>query len=69
MALRTWAIVSSGFFPPMLQAELRQEQMAHAGQDQVSLDGDVLANFEVVHAKFRLAVLEHPLDPPAAERL
>ena len=42
--------------------------MADAAHDQVTLDADVPADFEVVHAEFTLAVLEHPLNAPAAER-
>ena len=42
--------------------------MADTAHDQVTLEADVPADFEVVHAELALAVLEHPLNPPAAER-
>ncbi len=42
--------------------------MADAAHDQVTLEADVPTDFEVVHAEFALAVLEHPFNPPAAER-
>ena len=38
VAVRTWATVRSGFFPPVLLSEFGQEQMADAGQDEVVPD-------------------------------
>src|SRR3972149_5250111 len=67
VAVRTWHNVSSVFFVALGQAELGQEQMAHAGQDQMPPNRDVLADLEVIHAQFRLAILEESLDPPAAK--
>ena len=58
VAVRTWQTVTSGFFPPLLLAELGQEQMTHAGQDQVALDRKVVADLEVVHAQLGLGVLQ-----------
>ena len=46
----------------MIQAELRQKQVANAGQDQVPDDRGILAHLEVVHSQFRFAVLEQPFD-------
>ena len=42
--------------------------MADTAHDQVTLDADVPADFEVIHAELALAVLEHSLNSPAAER-
>jgi len=36
VAVRTWQTVTSRFFPPLGQAELGQEQVAHAGQHQMA---------------------------------
>jgi len=67
VASRTWHTVNSGFFPPVGQPELRQEQMTDARQDQVTHDRAILPHLEVVHAQLRLTVLEQPFDMPAAE--
>ncbi len=66
VAVRNWQRVRSGFFSPMLQTELGQEQMADAGQNQMPTNGEILADLEVVHAQLALAVFENSLDAPAA---
>jgi len=69
VAVRTWATVRCGFFPPMGLVELGKEQVTDATEDQVPLNRAVRAHLEMIHPQFPLAVLEHPLDLPAAERL
>src|ERR1700690_2836932 len=66
-ASRTWHTVRAGAFGPPALAELGEERVAHAREDQVPLDRHVPAGLEVVHPQFAFAVLEQPLDPPAAE--
>jgi len=68
VAVRTCETVRPGCFPLLLLVELRQEQMAHATEDQVPLDGLPVTHLEVVHPQFALGVLEHPLDLEPAER-
>jgi len=51
----------------MPPAELREEQVAEATEDQVTADGRPLADLEVVHAEFVLGLLEHAFDASAAE--
>jgi len=51
----------------MLQTELGEEHVAHAGQDQVPTDRLKLTNLKVIHPQLHLAVLEGPLDRPPAE--
>jgi len=50
----------------MVVAELGQEQMTDAGQDQVPRDRPEVANFKVIQPQFGLAVLEQSFNPPAA---
>ena len=52
VAARTWQTVRSGFFPPVRQAELTEEDMAEATEDQMSLNRAELANLEVIHPQF-----------------
>src|SRR3990172_1350973 len=54
VAVRNWARVRPSLFSPLLLAELGQEQMAHAGQEQMPLNGDVPANLKVIQAQFVL---------------
>src|SRR3989337_483816 len=67
VAVRSWAMVRPSFFPPVSQAELGQEQMTHAGQDQMPLNGNALANPKLIHAQVVLRVLEESLDAPSRE--
>lgn len=55
-------------FSHFRQPELRREQMADGAEHEVPPDRAVLAVPEVVHPKFAFGVLEHPFDPPPAER-
>src|SRR3970040_1758835 len=52
VVVRNWAMVRPSLFSPMLLAELAQEQMAHAGQHQMSPNRDVLADLEVIQPQF-----------------
>src|SRR4030043_699583 len=67
VAVRTWQSVRPGFFPPMFQAELAQENVAQATEDQVPLDREILAHFKMIHPQFRLAVLEGAFDDPTGK--
>ena len=51
LAVRTWQTVSSGFFPPLLLAGLREEQLGYRGHDQVALQALVVADFKVTQAQ------------------
>src|SRR3989304_8139671 len=57
VAVRSWAIVRPSFFPPVSQAELGQNQMTYAGQDQMPLNGNVAADLKVVHPQLLLGIL------------
>src|SRR3972149_4029689 len=67
VAVRSWAMVRPSFFPPVSQAELGQEQMTHAGQDQMPLNGNVAADLQGVHPQLILGILEESLDAPSRE--
>src|SRR3990172_12386010 len=68
VAVRNWARVRPSLFSPLLLAELGEEKRAHAGQEQMPLNGDVPANLKVIQAQFVLGVLEHSFDAPSRER-
>src|SRR5204862_5684773 len=68
VAVRTWHSESSEFSPPMFPLEFRKEQVTHAAQDQMTLNGQVFADFKMVQAQFALAILEHAFDLPTAKR-
>src|SRR4051812_44322888 len=65
IAVCTWHSVNSGFFPPELLSHPRQEQVAHAAQDQVSFQTPITASFILVQPDLALLVLEATLDSPA----
>src|SRR5512147_1120105 len=52
VAVRTWQTVRLGFFPPVSQAELAEEDVAQTTEDQVPLDGEEPADLEVIHPQF-----------------
>src|ERR1051326_8243290 len=66
-AVRTWHRVISGFFPPQPLGLLGQEEVTQLRDEQVSLEGMVLAHFKVRQAEFGLLVLQTARDGPAGE--
>src|SRR4051794_11053025 len=58
IAVCTWHSVNSGFSPPELLSHPRQEQVAHATQDQVTFQSLVPASFILVQPDLALLVLE-----------
>src|SRR5664279_682758 len=64
----TWLIVRSGFFPPKLRANPRQEQVAHRSQYEVPLQAQPAAAFPLVQANLLLLVLETSLHTPTRKR-
>lgn len=66
-AMRTWHTVSSGFFPPQLLLDLRQEQVTHGGYRLMAFQPQVGTSLEVVEAQFRLLILEAAFDVPTRE--
>src|SRR3954447_20809392 len=67
IAVCTWHSVSSGFPPPELLSHPRQEQVAHAAQDQVTFQAPVSPAFILVQPDLALLVLETTLDSPTRE--
>src|SRR4051795_1353342 len=67
IAVCTWHSVSSGFSPPELLSHPRQEQVAHAAQDQVPSQPLITATFVLVQPDLALLVFEATLDSPARE--
>jgi hypothetical protein len=65
IAVCTWHSVSSRFFPPKLLAQPRQEQVAHATQDQVAFQTLVAPALVLVQADLALLILKTTLDVPA----
>ena len=63
-AVWIWHSVSSRFFPPELLTHPRQEQVAHAAQDQVAFQPPVAPTLVLIQADLPLLVLETALDPP-----
>src|SRR3954465_2948857 len=63
-AVCTWHSVSSRFFPPKLLTHPRQEQGAHATQDQVAFQTLVASALVLVQPDLGLLVLETTLDAP-----
>jgi hypothetical protein len=63
-AICTWHTVRSGFFPPQLLADPREEQVADRTEDQVSLQSQPTPTFPLVKPDFLLLVLETPLHAP-----
>src|SRR5262245_24776039 len=67
IAVCTWQTVSSGFFPPQVLMDPRQEQVAHRREDQVTLQALIPSAFVVVQPQLAFLVLETTLDAPARE--
>ena len=65
IAVCTWHSVNSGFSPPELFSHPRQEQVAHAAQDQVAFPPLVTTSFILVQPDLRFLALEATLDVPA----
>src|SRR3972149_5337879 len=61
VAVRTWHNVSSVFFVALGQAELGQEQMAHAGPEQMAPKRFVLPFCEGLRGQVGRAILEESL--------
>ena len=66
-AVRTWQIVTSGFFPPQPFGLFGQEQMTELGDEEMPTQRLVRPHLEMRQAKFRLGVLETTLDGPTRE--
>src|SRR5260221_10565647 len=60
-AVCTWHSVDPGFFPPELLTHPRQEQVAHATEDQVPFEPLVAPALVLIEADFRLLILEAAL--------
>src|SRR5438270_1461828 len=67
-AVYTWHAVIPGFYPPELLPHPRQEQVAHATEDQVAFEPLVAPALVLVQADLGLLVLETALDAPSRER-
>src|SRR6202453_3846527 len=67
IAVCTWHSVSSGFFPPEFLSHPRQEQVAHATQNQVAFQSLVTTPFVLIQPDLRFLILETTLDSPARE--
>src|SRR3954466_13286665 len=67
-AVCTWHSVSPGFFPPKLLPHSRQEQVAHATEDQVAFEPLVTPALVLIQADLGLLVLKTALDPPPRKR-
>ncbi len=67
IAVCTWHSVSSGFFPPELLTNPRQEQVAYATEDQMAFQPLVAPPLVLVQADLGLLVLETALDAPPRE--
>jgi len=63
-AVWTWQTVRSGFFPPQLFTNSGQEQVAHAGENQVSLQTEPATALPLIESDFLLLILKTPLDTP-----
>src|SRR4051794_16450201 len=57
IAVCTWHSVNSGFSPPELLSHPRQEQVAHATQDQVPSQSLVTTSFILIQPDLRLLIL------------
>src|SRR5437763_3932574 len=66
-AVCTWHSVSPGFFPPVLLPHSRQEQVAHAAQDQVASQPPVTPPLILIQSDLALLVFEATLHRPARE--
>src|SRR5258708_5872025 len=62
IAVRNWQTVSSGFFPPKVLMNPRQEQVTHRRQNQVALQALVTPTFVMVQAQLALLILKAALD-------
>src|ERR1019366_7265176 len=65
---RIWHSVNSRFSPPEFLSHSRQEQVAHANQDQVAFQALVAPALVLVQTDLGLLVFETALDPPSRER-
>src|SRR5258708_7425403 len=67
-AVWIWHSVNSRFLPPELLAHPRQEQVAHAAQNQVAFQSLVATALELVQANLGFLVLKTTLHAPPRER-
>src|SRR6185437_16016722 len=67
VAMRTWQMVHSGFFPPQRLTRFRQEQIADRSQNQMSLQADPSAPLPMIEADLALAVFKASLDRPPSK--
>ncbi len=68
IAVCSWQTVSSGFFPRPFLSHTRQEQVAQATEDQVSLQAQVAPALILVQSDLAFLVLEATFHSPARER-
>src|SRR5215469_10067175 len=64
IAVCNWQTVSSGFFPPPFLTHSRQEQVAHAAEDQVSFQSQVTPSLVLVQTDLAFLVLEATFHSP-----
>ena len=67
VAVWTWHTVNSGFFPPQLFADSSQEQVTHAGENQVSLEPQPPAAFPLVEPDLLFLISKTSLHAPTRE--
>src|SRR5579872_7530052 len=67
VAIRTWQMVHSGFFPPQRLTRFRRHQVADRSQNQMSLEADPAAPLPMIEAQLTLAILKTTLDGPPSE--
>src|SRR5580704_3907079 len=67
VAIRTWQMVHSGFFPPQRLTRFRHEQVADRSQYQMPLQADPTAPLPMIEAELALAIFKATLDVPPPE--
>ena len=64
MAVWTWQTVNSGFPPPHFFADSSQEQVTHAGENQVALESQPPAAFPLVEPELLFLISKTSLIAP-----
>ena len=67
MAVWTWQTVNSGFPPPHFFADSSQEQVTHAGENQVALESQPPAAFPLVEPELLFLISKTSLHAPTRE--